>query len=184
MEYERYKRNEEGTEVAIKFIKNSEEGFKEYSKGNVDIETLDYVNPQTMKQQRQEKQRKRKKYMDFAMLLRELATGKPPFHDRSHDHLLIMNILNGQRHKIISPLIPPCIAKIIEKCLDANLKNRPTAEEFGDRLWKFYDMMDKKIREIRVGNGKEQFDNNNFNNNNETFIQEQFIQVIFLLCKD
>ncbi|KAG9299170.1 hypothetical protein G9A89_013818 [Geosiphon pyriformis] len=31
----------------------------------------------------------------FAILLWELAIGMPSFHDRSHNHLLILNILNG-----------------------------------------------------------------------------------------
>ncbi|KAG9292652.1 hypothetical protein G9A89_007024 [Geosiphon pyriformis] len=70
----------------------------------------------------------------LAMLLWELATGKPPFYDRTHDHPLIMDILNGARPKITSPLIPPCIAKIIEKCWDANPENRPTAEEVKKKL--------------------------------------------------
>ncbi|KAG9300784.1 hypothetical protein G9A89_023582 [Geosiphon pyriformis] len=68
----------------------------------------------------------------FAMILWELATGKPPFHDYPHDEILIMAILNGQRPNITSPLIPPSIGKLIKKCWDANSKNRPTAEE----IWK------------------------------------------------
>ncbi|KAG9292314.1 hypothetical protein G9A89_009126 [Geosiphon pyriformis] len=70
----------------------------------------------------------------FAMLLWELATGKPPFHDRSHDHLLIMDIFNGARPEITSPFIPSSIAKLIEKCWDANPLNRPTAKEVYDKL--------------------------------------------------
>ncbi|KAG9305873.1 hypothetical protein G9A89_016525 [Geosiphon pyriformis] len=70
----------------------------------------------------------------LGMLLWELATGKPPFHDRSHDHLLIMDILNGQRPEITFPLIPPSIAEIIIKCWDVNPKNRPTAEEVLEKL--------------------------------------------------
>ncbi|KAG9284720.1 hypothetical protein G9A89_002605 [Geosiphon pyriformis] len=75
----------------------------------------------------------------FAMLLWELATGKPPFHDRSHDHFLIMDILNGQRPKITSPLIPLCIAEIIEKCWDANPENRPSVKEVRQKLVKLED---------------------------------------------
>ncbi|KAG9291251.1 hypothetical protein G9A89_021753 [Geosiphon pyriformis] len=68
----------------------------------------------------------------------ELATGKPPFHGRSHDHLLIMDILNGQRPETTSPLIPPCIAEIIEKCWDTNPENRPTAKEVDNKLEELY----------------------------------------------
>ncbi|KAG9292744.1 hypothetical protein G9A89_008332 [Geosiphon pyriformis] len=71
----------------------------------------------------------------FAMLLWELATGKPPFYDRSHDLFLVMDILyNGIRPKITSPLIPPSYAEIIVKCWDVNPENRPTAREVYEML--------------------------------------------------
>ncbi|KAG9304869.1 hypothetical protein G9A89_010731 [Geosiphon pyriformis] len=76
----------------------------------------------------------------LSMLLWELATGKPPFHDRSHDHLLIIDILNGQKPKINPPLISPCIAEIIEKCWDVNPENRPNAEEVEEKFWEFSNM--------------------------------------------
>ncbi|KAG9300563.1 hypothetical protein G9A89_000083 [Geosiphon pyriformis] len=70
----------------------------------------------------------------FAMLLWELATGKPPFYDRDHDQILIMAILDGARPKITSPLIPPSIVEIIKNCWDVNPDNRPTAEEVKRKL--------------------------------------------------
>ncbi|KAG9306485.1 hypothetical protein G9A89_008421 [Geosiphon pyriformis] len=71
----------------------------------------------------------------YGMLLWELSTGKPPFYEYKHDHILIMAILNGQRPKITSPLIPPCIVEIIVKCWDPNPKNRPTVEEVRYKIW-------------------------------------------------
>ncbi|KAG9287961.1 hypothetical protein G9A89_017556 [Geosiphon pyriformis] len=38
----------------------------------------------------------------YGMLLWELATGKPPFHNFSHDHILIMAILNEVWHKLLN----------------------------------------------------------------------------------
>ncbi|KAG9303190.1 hypothetical protein G9A89_003531 [Geosiphon pyriformis] len=71
----------------------------------------------------------------YAMLLWELATGKPPFHDLPHDLDLIFDIVfNSLRPKITSPLIPPSIAEIIEMCWDGNPKNRPTAKEVRQKL--------------------------------------------------
>ncbi|KAG9290425.1 hypothetical protein G9A89_007156 [Geosiphon pyriformis] len=70
----------------------------------------------------------------FAMLLWELATGILPFHDCSHDHLLIMDILNSIRPEIISPFIPPSIAEIIIKCWDVNPENRSTTREKRDYI--------------------------------------------------
>ncbi|KAG9306477.1 hypothetical protein G9A89_008413, partial [Geosiphon pyriformis] len=79
----------------------------------------------------------------YGMLLWELSTGKPPFYDCKHDHILIMAILNGQRPKITSPLIPPCIAEIIVKCWDPNPKNRPTVEEVRHKIWELQRMYDR-----------------------------------------
>ncbi|KAG9295601.1 hypothetical protein G9A89_000966, partial [Geosiphon pyriformis] len=70
----------------------------------------------------------------FAMILWELATGKPSFHDYSHDNILTMAILSGARPKIIFSLIPPSIAEIIKKCWGANPKDRPTANEVEEKL--------------------------------------------------
>ncbi|KAG9300664.1 hypothetical protein G9A89_023462 [Geosiphon pyriformis] len=81
----------------------------------------------------------------YGMILWELATGKPPFYDRSHDQILIMNILNGVRPEIISPLIPSCYAKLIEKCWDANAENRPKAFE----VWSELDKLDSQKSEFR-----------------------------------
>ncbi|KAG9302852.1 hypothetical protein G9A89_009629 [Geosiphon pyriformis] len=83
----------------------------------------------------------------FALLLWELVTGKPPFHDYSHDNILIMAILNGARPKITSPLIPPCIAELIKKCWHPNPKDRPTAKEVEDKLEELLDMFRESIGE-------------------------------------
>ncbi|KAG9298478.1 hypothetical protein G9A89_003946 [Geosiphon pyriformis] len=97
----------------------------------------------------------------YGMLLWELATGKPPFHDFCHNAVLIIAILNGKRPEITSPLIPPCYAKIIEKCWDDDPKNRPTAEEVVKNLfeirgfsshkpkWLEFFESDKFVREMR-----------------------------------
>ncbi|KAG9292729.1 hypothetical protein G9A89_008317 [Geosiphon pyriformis] len=71
------------------------------------------------------------------MLLWELATGKLPFHDSSHNYILIMAILNGIRPEITSPFIQPSIAEIIVKCWDVNPENRPTAFELGKKFKEF-----------------------------------------------
>ncbi|KAG9292319.1 hypothetical protein G9A89_009131 [Geosiphon pyriformis] len=86
----------------------------------------------------------------LGMILWELATGKPPFYDCSHDHILIMAILNGQRPMITFPLIPPLIAEIIVKCWDFNPKNRPTAREVWRKLWKLREVYDEKSKTKRA----------------------------------
>ncbi|KAG9300796.1 hypothetical protein G9A89_023594, partial [Geosiphon pyriformis] len=93
----------------------------------------------------------------LGMLLWELSTGKPPFHDCPHDEILIMAILNGQRPNITSPFIPPPIAKLIKRCWDANSKNRPTARELTEKfmelnlLYKFNNINNRFKRWIYFG---------------------------------
>ncbi|KAG9305581.1 hypothetical protein G9A89_001642 [Geosiphon pyriformis] len=66
------------------------------------------------------------------------TTAVPPFHDRSHDNLLINDILNSITTEITS-IISNSYAKLIEKCWDASPSNRPTARE-----------VDKKLRELEM----------------------------------
>ncbi|KAG9285210.1 hypothetical protein G9A89_004425 [Geosiphon pyriformis] len=93
---------------------------------------IPYIPPEVL---RGEKFTKAGDIYSYGMLLWELATGKPPFYDCKHDHILIMAILNGQRPKITFPLIPPRIAEIIITCWDPNPENRPTAEEIDEMLF-------------------------------------------------
>ncbi|KAG9300665.1 hypothetical protein G9A89_023463 [Geosiphon pyriformis] len=83
----------------------------------------------------------------LGMILCEIATGKPPFHDRPHDVILIMNILNGERPDIASPTIPPCFAQIIQRCWDADPLKRPTSKEVKDRLFEMRDIDNAQFQE-------------------------------------
>jgi hypothetical protein len=69
----------------------------------------------------------------FGMIMWEYTTGKKPFHDRSHNHLLISDILKGERPQITDDT-PEFYAELMKKCWDHNPENRPTAEEIHDCL--------------------------------------------------
>ncbi|KAG9300763.1 hypothetical protein G9A89_023561 [Geosiphon pyriformis] len=103
---------------------------------------IPYIPPEVL---RGEKFTKAGDIYSLGMLLWELSTGKPPFHDCPHDEILIMAILNGQRLNITSPLIPPPIAKLIKKCWNANPKNRPTARELTGKFRKLLDLYNNHI---------------------------------------
>src|SRR6185295_6119992 len=64
----------------------------------------------------------------FGMIMWEHTTGKKPFHDRPHNHLLISDILNGERPQIANDT-PEFYAELMKRCWDYDPKNRPTAEE-------------------------------------------------------
>src|SRR6185295_7146856 len=69
----------------------------------------------------------------FGMIMWEHTTGKKPFHDRTHNHLLISDILNGERHQITNDT-PEFYAELMKRCWDHNPENRPTANEINDCL--------------------------------------------------
>src|SRR2546423_4481074 len=64
----------------------------------------------------------------FGMIMWEFTTGKKPFHDRLHDHYLIMDILKGERPEITNDT-PRFYAELMEKCWDPDPENRPTTKE-------------------------------------------------------
>src|SRR6185295_4135000 len=73
----------------------------------------------------------------FGMIMWEHTTGKKPFHDRPHNHLLMMDILNGERPQIADDT-PEFYAELMKRCWDHDPENRPTAEEIRDCLREYY----------------------------------------------
>src|SRR5207237_2259219 len=69
----------------------------------------------------------------FGMIMWEFTTGKKPFHDRSHDEYLMMDILKGERPQITNDT-PKFYAKLMKKCWDHNPENRPTTKEIWNCL--------------------------------------------------
>src|SRR4051794_38607956 len=73
----------------------------------------------------------------FGMIMWEFTTGKKPFHDRSHDQYLMLDILNGERPQITEDT-PEFYAELMKKCWDINPKNRPIAKKIYDCLIEYY----------------------------------------------
>src|SRR6266542_3391779 len=63
----------------------------------------------------------------FGMIMWEFTTGKKPFHDRPHDHYLMLDILKGERPRITDDT-PEFYAELMKRCWDHDPENRPTAE--------------------------------------------------------
>ena len=73
----------------------------------------------------------------FGMIMWEFTTGKKPFHDRSHNHCLILDILKGERPQITDDT-PEFYTELMKKCWDHNPENRPTAKEIEDCFQRYY----------------------------------------------
>ncbi|RHZ84032.1 hypothetical protein Glove_86g4 [Diversispora epigaea] len=72
----------------------------------------------------------------FGIIAYEMITGFPPYPDIPHDEDLAIKICNGLRPKI--PFhTPKLITRIIMRCWDARVTNRPTFEELADELHKY-----------------------------------------------
>src|SRR6266511_1781019 len=83
----------------------------------------------------------------FGMIMWEHTTGKKPFHDRSHNHYLITDILKGERPQITDDT-PEFYTKLMKRCWDHNPENRPTAQEIEYCFWEYYYKLTEEKREI------------------------------------
>jgi serine/threonine protein kinase len=74
----------------------------------------------------------------FGIIMYEVISGLPPYHDKSHDDFLAIKICQGIRPRF-NVKVPQLIVHLIKRCLDADPLNRPTAAEIKGILdkWKF-----------------------------------------------
>jgi len=64
----------------------------------------------------------------FGIIMVELSSGKPPFYDRKHDSNLALDICNGLRPEF-GEKTPEIYKTLAHKCMNANPKQRPKADE-------------------------------------------------------
>ncbi|RIA91595.1 kinase-like domain-containing protein [Glomus cerebriforme] len=79
----------------------------------------------------------------FGIIMYEIISGLPPYHDVGHDQNLALKICQGLRPRF-DIKVPQLIVHLIKRCLDANQLNRPTASEIKNILFQWY-------REQRTG---------------------------------
>ncbi|GES81922.1 kinase-like domain-containing protein [Rhizophagus clarus] len=72
----------------------------------------------------------------FGIIMYEVISGLPPYHDISHDKNLAIKICQGLRPKF-KIKVPQLILHLIKQCLDADHLNRPNAKEIKEILVKW-----------------------------------------------
>jgi serine/threonine protein kinase len=65
----------------------------------------------------------------FGIIMYEIITGLPPYHNLNHDEALAINICLGYRPSFNNIKVPQIIVDLFKRCLDANPSNRPSAKE-------------------------------------------------------
>jgi serine/threonine protein kinase len=73
----------------------------------------------------------------FGIIMYEVISGLPPYHNISHDNNLAIKICKGLRPKF-NIEVPQLIVHLIKECLDANPLNRPKAKEIKKTLSQWY----------------------------------------------
>ncbi|GBB88932.1 hypothetical protein RclHR1_15550002 [Rhizophagus clarus] len=69
----------------------------------------------------------------IGVLLWEISSGKPPFHNELYDFSLAFEILQGLREEPV-PITPEEYVKVYKDCWDGEPNNRPTINQVVDRL--------------------------------------------------
>ncbi|CAI2163985.1 1196_t:CDS:2 [Funneliformis geosporum] len=91
---------------------------------------LPYMAPEILRGQRYTKA---SDIYGFGIIAYEIITGLPPYHDIDHNYLALP-ICGGLRPKF-NIKVPQSISDLINKCLDANPLERPTANELSNQLF-------------------------------------------------
>ncbi|PKY46592.1 kinase-like protein [Rhizophagus irregularis] len=94
----------------------------------------------------------------FGVIMAELSSGNPPFHDRNHDLDLASNICDGLRPEF-GKGTPYIYKKLAHKCMNANSNVRPTAEE----LYRYLNLWNDVLHNDIILSCKEEKIQNMFN---------------------
>ncbi len=81
----------------------------------------------------------------FGIIMIEMSTGNPPYASVSHDEKLALAICNGLRPRVAKGT-PQCYIDLINKCLDANPQDRPTARELSNIINDWVDSFDNDTK--------------------------------------
>ena len=91
---------------------------------------LPYIAPEILRGQNYTKA---SDIYSFGIIMYEVISELPPYHDVSHDHNLAIKICKGLRPRF-NIKVPQLIVHLIKRCLDSNPLSRPKAEEIKKTL--------------------------------------------------
>jgi serine/threonine protein kinase len=91
---------------------------------------LPYIAPEVLRGQ---KYTKAADIYSFGIIIYEVISGLPPYHDIKHEEDLARKICFGLRPRF-NIKVPQLIIHLIKRCLDANSLNRPKTEEIEESL--------------------------------------------------
>ncbi|CAB4438005.1 unnamed protein product [Rhizophagus irregularis] len=85
----------------------------------------------------------------FGIIMYEVISGLPPYHDVSHKEMLAIKICKGLRPRF-NIKVPQLIVQLIKRCLDANPLNRPTAKEIEEimEIW-WHEPTEELLKQIK-----------------------------------
>ncbi|RGB35482.1 kinase-like domain-containing protein [Rhizophagus diaphanus] len=106
----------------------------ENAKNNI-YGVLPYIAPEILRGQNYTKAAD---IYSFGIIMYEVISGLPPYHDISHDENLAIKICRGLRPRF-NIKVPQLIVHLIKRCLDANPLNRPMTGVIKDilREWQY-----------------------------------------------
>jgi len=87
----------------------------------------------------------------FGVIMAELSSGKPPFHDKKHDFSLSLAVCNGLRPEF-GKGTPEFYKKLAYECMKANPDQRPTVLELKDIFYFWLDSNNFGKNDKRYGN--------------------------------
>jgi serine/threonine protein kinase len=122
---------------------------------------LPYVAPEILRGQNYTKAAD---IYSFGIIMYEVISGLPPYHDVSHDRCLALKICLGLRPRF-NIKVPQLIVHSIKRCLDTNPLNRPTADEIQRILVSWWFESDNNQSELKK-QIKEAEEINNLSTNN------------------
>ncbi|RIB30419.1 kinase-like domain-containing protein [Gigaspora rosea] len=96
---------------------------------------LPYIAPEVLYTKGTEYTQKSDIY-SFGIIMSEVFTGYPPYHDIPHNEDLAFQVCLGRRPKIRCK-VPQLLLDLMNECLDAEPQSRPTAKLLKDKLGRF-----------------------------------------------